>query len=89
MPRNLSVADLTSEREDLEELLMLNGYSRFVRHVLDEWTGLGYRQRMTTALKNPDPNEAKVIDRLSVEIERVLRWPAGRVRELGGKGVTE
>lgn len=75
-----------SEREDLQELLSIPGWQRFVTHMLNEYAdGPGYRARMKMALSKDLP-EALLTERMAIEIERVLIWPSRRLEEVEGEG---
>lgn len=79
-----------SEREDLQELLSMPGFQRFMIAMLKEYSGRGYRERMRAALINSsDPNivalEARVVERMAVEVERMFEYPERRIEELSIK----
>lgn len=80
-------ADLAHEREVLEDMLRSEGWQVFVRRCALEWRGDGYFARMGQAVESADTIAAKVLHRVSVEIERAIQWPSDRVKHL--KGQTE
>lgn len=67
-------------REALQELLATEGWAIFARHCLAEWTGEGFFQRLGAALKTNDPMAPAVLYNTSMHIQRLLQWPAERVR---------
>jgi hypothetical protein len=79
-----SSEDATREREALEDLLKSDGWAVFQRRVLAEWAGEGYFSRMGAAVQSDDPLAAKVVHRVSLEIQRGLQWPVDRVKALRG-----
>jgi hypothetical protein len=72
----------TREREALEELVASAGWKYFATRCLEETQGLGYRARMSAALMSGDPNDAKVVHRSMLEIERMLKWVLDRIEML-------
>lgn len=78
--------ELVHEREALEELIHSEGWREYVRHVTHEWTGEGFFARMSTAF-GTGVEEAKIVHRVALELQRSLVWPRERVHEL--KGVVE
>ena len=85
-PRKSS-AELTAEREALEELLKTPGWAIFEKGTAEEWSGSGYFSRMGLALAKNDPLAPKVVHEVSLEIQRLFTRVRQRVQEL--KGVTE
>ena len=79
--------ELVSEREALEELIGTEGWRVFLRFARQEWKGEGYVARMGRALGTGDVSDARAVHMTNQEIDRLVNWPAYRVREL--KGVVE
>jgi hypothetical protein len=79
------MAELSDEREALEDLLRSEGWRIFLERVYQEWQGPGYFARMGTALKAADPLEAKVVHKTSLEVTGMLQWPKARLAELSKK----
>lgn len=73
------------ERENLEALIASPGWAIFQRRVIAEWRGEGYFARMGTAVATDDPLGAKIVHGVSLEIERMLKWPAARITALTTK----
>lgn len=85
--RQDSSTDVVNRREALEELIKSDGWKYFLAHVGHEWQGLGYMQRMRTALTKDfgaDSIEPKVVDRTAQEVIKLLQWPSDQVRDLKG-----
>lgn len=72
----------SSEREDLQELLSIPGFTRFANHILHEYTGEGYRYRVRQALKKNDLVALQVTEGVATMVEEMLAWPAQRIEEL-------
>lgn len=79
----LSANDATKRREALEELMQSEGWQVFRGHVLAEWQGKGYVNRMGLALAK-DPTAPQVVHGTALEIVRLLEWPGTQVRDLKG-----
>ena len=76
--------DREHERESLEGLVESDGWRIFWEHARNEWRGPGYIARMEAALSfgTGDLNKAKTVHETAKDIERLLLWPAQRVKEL-------
>lgn len=84
-PPRPSSAELAHEREVLEEMLISEGWTVFVRQVQKVWRGDGYFAAMARALQTSDPGvEAKVVHKTSIEVENMVKWPVDRVTQLKG-----
>ncbi len=79
-----SAADLSHEREVLEELLRSEGWQVFVARCESEWGGVGFFARVGMALGTNDPTAVKVVHSTALEVGRALAWPKQRVLHLKG-----
>lgn len=75
-------AEVSAEREALEDLLKSEGWAVFAHRVEAEWTAAGYFARMSTALASDDPLAPKLIHRTALEMMRMLQWPGDRLAML-------
>lgn len=82
-----SAEAVTKEREALEELIQTEGWKLFVAHLMHEWKGAGFVERLGMAFTSSDPLDAKVLYKASLEGSRMINWPEARLRQL--KGDTE
>lgn len=73
------------EREALDELVRLPGWRLFCEHVMQEWRGPGYMQRMGKALESNDTIAPHVVHRTATEVVKLLAWPQEQLRTPKGK----
>ncbi len=76
--------DLAAEREALEDLIRSDGWGIFRQRCEVEWKGGGYFARMSAVLASPNPQEALVVHRCAIEVDKAVSWPERRVTELKG-----